>query len=98
VVDAAFENVQVFNEAGQILLFFGGAGLIPGAINLPADVAVDYDNVDLFADRVAPGYSIQYLVLVTSQFGINKVNVYGLLKQEEEERGRRRKRSPRDRD
>jgi hypothetical protein len=98
VVDAAFENVQVFNEAGQILLFFGGAGLIPGAINLPADVAVDYDNVDPFADRVAPGYSIQYLVLVTSQFGINKVNVYGLLKQEEEERGRRRKRSPRERD
>ncbi len=79
VADAASEHVQIFNSDGQLLLFFGGAGNHPGGLNLPADVAIDYDNVDLFADRVAPGYRIEYLILVTSQFGTNKVNVFGAL-------------------
>lgn len=77
--DAASETVQIFNPDGRLLLFFGGAGNNPGGLNLPADVTIDYDNVDLFADRVAPGYRIEYLILVTSQFGKNKVNVFGFL-------------------
>lgn len=80
VVDAAFENVQIFDREGRLLLFFGGPGSNPGNINLPAKVVIDYDNVDLFKDRVAPGLEIEYLILVTSQFGVNKVNVYGFLK------------------
>jgi hypothetical protein len=40
---------------------------------------IDYDNVDLFADRVAPGYQLEYLVLVTNQFGANKVSVFGFI-------------------
>ncbi len=80
VVDAAFENVQIFAPDGTLLLFFGEPGAHPGAMNMPAKVIVDYDDVDLFADRVAPGYAVDHLVIVTSQFGVNKVNVYAFLK------------------
>jgi DNA-binding beta-propeller fold protein YncE len=85
VVDAAFENVQVFDPEGRLLLFFGNAGGLPGNVNLPAKVEIDYDNVGLFADRVAPGYAVEYLILVTSQYGRNKVNVYGFLSETENE-------------
>lgn len=80
VVDASFENVQIFDPDGKLLLFFGAPGNGPGGINLPVKVVIDYDHVDLFKDRVAPGYEVEYLLLVTSQFGLNKVNVYGFLK------------------
>jgi DNA-binding beta-propeller fold protein YncE len=83
VVDAASEIVQIFDAEGKLLLFFGGAGNVPGGLNLPAKVVIDYDNVDLFADRVKPGYEIEYLVIVTSQFGSNKVSVFGYLKPKE---------------
>jgi DNA-binding beta-propeller fold protein YncE len=84
VVDAASEIVQIFNAEGKLLLFFGGAGNVPGGLNLPAKVVIDYDNVDYFADRVMPGYEIEYLVIVTSQFGSNKVSVFGHLTPKEQ--------------
>ena len=80
-VDAASEVVQIFDPEGQLLVFFGGEGNHPGGLNLPAKVVVDYDNVDLFADLALPGYEIEYLVIVTSQYGPNKVNVFGFLKE-----------------
>ena len=83
VVDSAFENVQVFDSEGKLLLFFAEAGNHPGGVNLPAKVEIDYDNVDLFAEYVAPGHRIEYVILVTSQFGGNKVNIYGFLEQGE---------------
>jgi sugar lactone lactonase YvrE len=79
VADAAFQNVQIFDPEGKLLLFFGGAGGEPGRLSLPAKTAIDYDNVGLFADRVFPGYEIEYLIAVTSQFGPNKVSVFGFL-------------------
>ena len=84
VVDAASEFVQIFNPDGKLLLFFGGPGNQPGSTYLPAKVVIDYDNVDLFADRVKPGYKIEYLVIVTSQYGLNKVNVFGFLEPNEQ--------------
>ncbi|MBI5095238.1 MAG: hypothetical protein HZB26_22740 [Candidatus Hydrogenedentes bacterium] len=81
VVDAAFENVQLFDPEGNLLLFFGEPGNVPGGLNLPAKVIVDYDNVDLFKSNVAPGHALEYLILVSSNFGVNKVNVYGFLKE-----------------
>jgi DNA-binding beta-propeller fold protein YncE len=80
VVDAATQVVQLFDPEGQLLTFFGGAGSQPGAMYLPAQVAIDYDNIDYFADYVAPGRELEYLVLVTNQYGPNKVSVYGFLK------------------
>lgn len=79
-VDAAFANVQLFNANGRLLMWFGHfgkTGLDPGDLFLPAKVAVDYDNVGYFAAAAEPTFAIEYLVLVTSQFGDNMVNVYG---------------------
>jgi sugar lactone lactonase YvrE len=87
VADAASELVQIFNADAELLLFFGGSGNQPGGLNLPAKVVIDYDNVDLFADRVAPGYKVEYLVIVTSQYGRNKVSVFGFLELDEQSGG-----------
>jgi DNA-binding beta-propeller fold protein YncE len=83
VVDASHQFVQIFDRDGNLLLFFGGAGNHLGALNLPAKVIIDYDNLGLFAEFVAPGREIEYLILVTSQYGPHKVNVFGFLKQTE---------------
>jgi DNA-binding beta-propeller fold protein YncE len=80
-VDAAFSAVQIFNAEGQLLLVLGGPGDGPGDMYLPAKIALDYDNVAFFSDLAAPGYEIEYLILVTNQYGPNKINVYGFLKQ-----------------
>jgi len=77
VVDAAFENVQIMSKEGKLLLFFGQPGDGPGDINLPTKVVVDYENVALFQQFAAPGFTVEYVVLVASQFGVNKINVYG---------------------
>ncbi len=80
-VDAAFDNVQIFTKEGQLLLFFGKSGIGPGDLYLPAKVAVDYKNISYFQHYADPTFEIEALILVTSQFGINKVSVYGLGKE-----------------
>jgi sugar lactone lactonase YvrE len=80
-IDAAFENVQIFNNEGKLLLPFGVAGNVPGGLNMPVKVTIDYNNVKYFKGNVAPGYEVEYLIYVTNQFGDNKINVYGFLKQ-----------------
>lgn len=76
-VDAAFQNVQVIDFDGAPLTFFGGAGNGPGNINMPTVVKIDYDNVEHFRQFAAPGFEIEYVILVASQFGANKVAVFG---------------------
>ncbi|MBZ5640467.1 MAG: hypothetical protein LAO51_17125 [Acidobacteriia bacterium] len=83
-VDASFNNVQIFNPDGRLLMFFGGGGEQPGNFTLPAKVTIDYDNVRYFQEYVEPGFDVEYLVLVTSQFGDRLVNVLAFGK----ERGR----------
>jgi len=83
-VDAAFDNVQLFSGEGQLLLWFGHfgkTGLDPGNLFLPAKVTIDYENVQYFETFADPTFKIEYLVLVTSQFGDNMVNVYGFGRQ-----------------
>jgi DNA-binding beta-propeller fold protein YncE len=77
IVDAAFENVQVLDNDGTPLTVFGSPGSGSGAINLPTVVKVDYDNVKYFQEYAAPGFELEYLVFVGSQFGDNKVAVFG---------------------
>ena len=77
VVDAAFQNVQLFADDGALLMFFGQPGKKRGDFNLPTVVKVDYDNVEYFRKYAAPGFEIEYLVLVANQFGLNKVVVFG---------------------
>ena len=82
VVDAATQVVQIFDTEGRLLLFFAQAGAsAQGEVVLPATVKVDYDNISYFQKFVAPGRQLDYLIFVTSQFGGQKVSVYGFLKQ-----------------
>jgi hypothetical protein len=75
-VDAGFQNVQMFNEEGELLMFFGGPYAGPGTMYLPAKVIVDYDHLHLFEDLVDPAYEAKHLVIVTNQYGWDKVAIY----------------------
>ncbi|MFH6769721.1 6-bladed beta-propeller [Gaetbulibacter aquiaggeris] len=77
VLDAAFENAQLFNKDGDLLMFFGGPYKGPGDMYLPAQITIDYSNTTYFEDLVDPRYTLQYLILVTNQYGPDKVSVYG---------------------
>lgn len=77
VVDAGAQVVQIFDQAGRLLLYFGEPQPGVSGLDLPAKVALDYEHVSYFADRAAPGFKVEYLVLVTSQFGDGKLRVFG---------------------
>ncbi|MHC4154385.1 MAG: 6-bladed beta-propeller [Planctomycetota bacterium] len=77
VVDASTDAGKIFDSEGQLLMFFGLKGDEPGKMNLPADIAVNYNNVELFREYAVAGASIDFLVLVTNQYGPHKIAVYG---------------------
>jgi DNA-binding beta-propeller fold protein YncE len=78
VVDSSFQNVQLFDQNGQVLTFFGSTGHHPGAMNLPVGLAIHEGDLDLFAKDIHPAFAAERLVLVTNQFGKNKVSVYAM--------------------
>ncbi len=77
VVDAGFENVQIFNSSSQLLMFFGGPYKGAGDMWLPAKVLIDYDDQKYFSKYVDPNYDLKYLIVVSNQFGPDKINFYG---------------------
>lgn len=81
VVDAAFDNVQIFNDRGDLLMFYGGSGPDRSHLDLPAavEIVTDPSAIALFEDRVMEGESAAHLLLVSSQFGEPRVNVYAFL-------------------
>lgn len=81
VVDAAFENVQIFNAAGDLLMHFGGAYEGPGAMWLPASVEISYENLAFFEPYVDDSFRLKYLIYVSNQYGPAKVNVYGFVEE-----------------
>ena len=50
VVDALFDNIQIFNPDGQLLMHFGAAGQQPGEFWLPGGVAIGRNNRIYVAD------------------------------------------------
>ena len=58
-------------------MHFPEGGEMRGHLNLPADVSISYDGVELFQEYADKDFVIEYLVLVTNQYGPWKVNVYG---------------------
>jgi hypothetical protein len=78
VVDFAFSNVQLFDDEGKVLTFFGGLGGFPGAMDSPAGVCVTDTDLDLFARYVHPAFEAKRLIFVTNQIGPHKINVYAL--------------------
>jgi sugar lactone lactonase YvrE len=77
VVDAATEVAKIYDQQARLLLFFGLPGNEPGMMNLPAKIVLDYENVELFQPYAVHGADIEFLVLVTNQYGPNKISVYG---------------------
>jgi len=77
VVDAAFENVQIFDKAGKLLLFFGEPGGSAASLVLPAGITIDYTLRDYFSSLADPSFEVEYLVLVTSQYGDRKLSIFG---------------------
>jgi sugar lactone lactonase YvrE len=78
VTDAAFQNVQLFDQQGRPLTFFGSTGSHPGAMYLPAGITVHEGDLDLFQQYIHPAFQAQRLILVTNQFGDNKIAIYAL--------------------
>jgi sugar lactone lactonase YvrE len=80
VVDAAFQNVQIFDDAGKLLLHFGDYSKPDeGAMVLPAGVVVDAAHNDWFRPFVDPGFNLDYVVLVVNQYGTHKITAYGFV-------------------
>ena len=77
VVDSGTEVAKIYNQQAQLLLFFGLPGNEPGMMNLPTKIVLDYDNIEYFKQYAVEGANIEFLVLVTNQYGPNKVSVYG---------------------
>jgi hypothetical protein len=78
---------KVYDAEGQLLMFFGFPGPLPGSQNLPVTVIIDDDHVDLFKEYGAADAQIESLVLVSNQYG-QKINVYGFGKFPTEEKRR----------
>lgn len=72
VGDSAFQNVQIFDPLGRVLMAFG-----TGITNSTAGVSIDYDSVDVFRSYAAPGFDLEYVIVVVSQFDPDKVDVFG---------------------
>ena len=49
-MDALFDNVQIFNDQGQLLLNWGEAGSAPGQFWLPNGIAISMDDQIYVAD------------------------------------------------
>jgi len=84
VVDAGFETIQIFNKNGKLLMFFGGPYKGPGFMWLPAKVVIDYDNLEYFQKYVDSDFHLKYLVLVSNQYGPDKINIYGFVEPKNE--------------
>jgi NHL repeat len=67
VVDSGWANVQIFNQAGEPLLFFGGRGTNPGLLNNPTGIAIDRQNRIYVADYL--NYRVASYQLVNTKPG-----------------------------
>ena len=78
IVDAAFQNVQMFDDKDNLLMAFGSMGTFPGAMDLPAGICVAEGDIAGFSQLVHPGFDAVRYVVVTNQFGNNKVSLYAM--------------------
>ena len=76
VADAATEIIQMYDSEGQILMHFGGPGSVPGALVLPATVAVDVTSIPYFKEYIHKDFDVEYLLFVSSQYGQHLISVY----------------------
>ncbi|HSO86724.1 MAG TPA: hypothetical protein VLQ91_09255 [Draconibacterium sp.] len=79
VVDAGFENTQIFDKGSRLLMFFGGTYNGPGGMYLPSGITIDYNHLKYYEKFVDPDFHLKYLIFITNQYGPDKVNVYGAI-------------------
>ncbi len=77
VVDSAFGNFQIFRKDKQLLGFVSQSGQAPENLSLPAHIHVSYSLAPFFQKYAAPGFQLEYVVLVANQSGPSKINIYG---------------------
>ena len=79
--DSLSQVTQIFNEQGQVLTWFGepvdGSAGPAGMKVVPAKVLLDYEDVGWFESSVAPGFKVEYLIIVINQVGPHLVSIYG---------------------
>lgn len=75
VTDAAFENVQIFNSEGKLLLYFPEKNDAASLV-LPAGIDIDYENMDYFKPFIKEGFEVEYLIFIVNQYGDRKVSVF----------------------
>jgi len=51
-MDAAFDNFQIFNEKGKLLLYIGSFGSAPGHFILPAGMYIDKNDKIYVVDSI----------------------------------------------
>jgi hypothetical protein len=82
VVDGGTNVVQLYDDQFRLLTFFGWPGLPYGSLNGPAGIVTSKDNIEFFQKFAAPGFKIESLVYVLSQFGqefcIPRISVYAM--------------------
>jgi hypothetical protein len=76
-VDAMSQAVQVFDEKGELLMWFAEPDTGNKMQDLPAKVFVDYDDVEFFEKYASPNFKVEHLVVVINQIGPRKVSVFG---------------------
>jgi DNA-binding beta-propeller fold protein YncE len=89
VVDGGSNTVQLFDDQFRTLTYFGWPGLPFGSLNGPAGIAISTDNMEYFQKYAAPGFKVDSLIYVVSQFGqefcVPRISVYGLGMMEKKE-------------
>jgi streptogramin lyase len=82
VVDGGTNVVQLYDDQFRLLTFFGWPGLPYGSLNGPSGIVTSKDNIEYFQKFAAPGFKIESLVYVLSQFGqefcIPRISVYAI--------------------
>ena len=76
VADAQWDKIQIFSPDGQLLLFFGEPGAKTYGLLTPTGLAIDATSLELFRKYAAPNFEPEYILVVTNQFGENKIVVF----------------------
>ncbi|WP_020675357.1 hypothetical protein [Geopsychrobacter electrodiphilus] len=77
VLDAAFENLQLFNPQGKLYMALAKGGVEPQDLMLPSSVSISYEAAPFLQRFAAPGFKIEYVIIVSNQYGPSKINLYG---------------------
>jgi len=77
VVDTAAQNARIYDDKFRILMDFAGPGS-RASLNVPAGIAVSAETLDFYQQFAQPGFKLEKVIFVVSQFGDNKISIYGM--------------------